>query len=207
MPNIDPVAALKLQPELLSGESIYWAGMPNPGRIFHSDDWVLIPFSLLWGGFAIFWEASALGYLNFGSKSSAHSAPFFFVLWGIPFILYGQYMIWGRFIVDRWLKRRTFYAVTNRRVLLFQEGWKPKRRLIFLESMPEILREGTTIGTLWLGPKLATFGSRGSRLRGISRFYVGDSVPVLADIADAEGVERLILDLREKSRSTFVQNS
>jgi len=207
MPNIDPVAALKLQPELLSGESIYWSGMPNPGRIFHSDDWALIPFSLLWGGFAIFWEASVLGYLNFGSKSSAHSAPSFFVLWGIPFILYGQYMIWGRFIVDGWLKRRTFYAVTNRRVLIFQEGWKAKRRLIFLESLPEISREGTTTGTLWLGPKLPTFGSRGSRLRGMSRFYVGDSVPVLADIADAEGVERLILDLREKSRSAFVQNS
>jgi hypothetical protein len=103
MPNIDPIAALKLQPELLSGESIYWAGMPNPRRIFHSDDWALIPFSLLWGGFAIFWEATALGYVNFGSKSSAHSAPSFFVLWGIPFVLYGQYMIWGRFIVDGWL--------------------------------------------------------------------------------------------------------
>jgi hypothetical protein len=207
MPNIDPVAALKIQPELLSGESIYWAGMPNPRRIFHSDDWALIPFSLLWGGFAIFWEASVLGCLNFGSKSSAHSAPSFFVLWGIPFVLFGQYMIWGRFIVDGWLKRRTFYAVTNRRVLLFQEGWKPKRRLIFLESLPEISREGTTTGTLWLGPKLPTFGSRSSRLRGMSRFYVGDSVPVLADIADADGVERLILDLREKSRSAFVQNS
>jgi hypothetical protein len=207
MPNIDPVAALKLQPELLSGESIYWAGMPNPGRIFHSDDWALIPFSLLWGGFAIFWEASVLGYLNFGSRSSAHSAPSFFVVWGIPFVLYGQYMIWGRFIVDGWLKRRTFYAVTNRRVLLIQEGWKPKRRLIFLESLPEISREGTTIGTLWLGPKLPTFGSRRSRLRGMSRFYVGDSVPVLADIADADGVERLILDLREKFRPALVQNS
>jgi hypothetical protein len=41
----------------------------------------------------------------------------------------------------------------------------------------------------------------------MSRFYVGDSVPVLADIADADGVERLILDLREKPRSAFVQNS
>ena len=148
-----------------------------------------------------------LGYVNFGSKSSAHSAPSFFVLWGIPFVLYGQYMIWGRFIVDGWLKRRTFYAVTNRRVLLFQEGWKPKRRLIFLESLPEISREGTTIGTLWLGPKLPTLGSRRSRLRGMSRFYVGDSVTVLADIADADRVERLILDLREKSRPAFVQNS
>jgi hypothetical protein len=38
MPNIDAIPALKLQPKLLSGESIYWAGMPNPGKIFHSDE-------------------------------------------------------------------------------------------------------------------------------------------------------------------------
>jgi hypothetical protein len=69
--------------------------VPNPGKIFHSDDLVLIPFTLLWGGFAIFWEASVLGYTTFGSKpSSTHSAPSFFVLWGIPFVLVGQYMIW-----------------------------------------------------------------------------------------------------------------
>ena len=202
MPNIDPTAALKFQPELLSGESIYWAGVPNPGKIFHSDDLVLIPFTLLWGGFAIFWEASVLGYTTFGSKpSSTHSAPSFFVLWGIPFVLVGQYMIWGRFIMDAWLKRRTFYAVTNRRVLLLQEAWKSKRRFLFLEALPEISREGTAIGTLWLGPKLPALGTRNSgRLRGISRFYLGDSTPVLADIPDADQVERLILDLREKSR-------
>ena len=41
----------------------------------------------------------------------------------------------------------------------------------------------------------------------MSRFYVGDSVPILADIVDADQVERLILDLREKSRTAFVQHS
>jgi hypothetical protein len=60
MPLIDSVAAQKLQPELLSGESIYWAAMPNPQVIFHSDDWATIPFSLMWGGFFIFWEGRAL---------------------------------------------------------------------------------------------------------------------------------------------------
>ena len=52
MIKIDPRAAREIQSELLSGESIYWAGMPNPHIIFHSEDWQMIPFSLLWGGFA-----------------------------------------------------------------------------------------------------------------------------------------------------------
>src|SRR5258707_5570564 len=53
----DPQAAAKVQTELMSGESLYWAGMPNRSVVFHSDDWYVVPFSLLWGGFAIFWEA------------------------------------------------------------------------------------------------------------------------------------------------------
>jgi hypothetical protein len=59
--KIDSRAAREIQSELLSGESIYWAGMPNPHIIFHSEDWQMIPFSLLWAGFAFSWEGDALG--------------------------------------------------------------------------------------------------------------------------------------------------
>src|SRR5208283_4403082 len=109
------------------------AGMPNPRVVFHSDDWFAIPFSLLWGGFAIFWEASVLGFWNFSARSGLHPVSYFMALWGVPFVVIGQYMIWGRFLVDAWLKRRTYYAVTNRRVLILQEGWKRGTRFSFLE--------------------------------------------------------------------------
>jgi hypothetical protein len=201
MPIIDSLAAQKLQPELLSGESVYWAGMPNPQVIFHSDDWGVIPFSLLWGGFAIFWEAGVLGLWTDSTKSPTGAFSNLMALWGIPFVLIGQYMIWGRFVVDAWLKRRTYYAVTNRRVLILQEGWERKTNFVFLESLPELSREGTSIGTLWLGPKLPTFGARGQRTRGFSRFWLSDSTFVLVDIDNVDYVQRLILDLREKSRA------
>jgi hypothetical protein len=197
---IDPRAAEKLQPELLSGESIYWAGMPSPSVIFHSSDWGMIPFSLLRGGFAIFWEASVLGFWN-TSRPSPRTFSYFMALWGIPFVLVGQYMIWGRFVLDAWLKRRTFYAVTNRRVLLLQEAWKRKTNFVYLDSISEVSREGDTVGTLWLGLKYSMFASRGSRSRGFSLLSVGVGVPVLADIGNADSVHRLILELREKSRS------
>jgi len=38
MPTIDPQASMKLQSELMPGERIFWAGMPNPSVIFHSSD-------------------------------------------------------------------------------------------------------------------------------------------------------------------------
>lgn len=199
MPIIDPLAAQKLQPELLPSESIYWAAMPNPRVIFHSDDWATIPLSLLFTAFSIFWEAAVLGYWDRGPRHIPPST--FMVIWGIPFIVVSQYMLWGRFLVDAWLKRRTYYAVTNRRVLILQEGWKRKTNFLFLESLPQLTREGGAIGTLWLGPKYPAFAGRGRPSRGMTRFYLGSGVPVLADIDDVDYVQRLILDLREKSRT------
>jgi hypothetical protein len=195
----DPQAAAKVQTELMSGESLYWAGMPNRSVVFHSDDWYVVPFSLLWGGFAIFWEAGVLGYWGKGPRNGGIS--WFMALWGIPFIVAGQYFIWGRFLYDAWLKRRTYYAVTNRRVLIMQEGWNRKTSSMYLEAIPSIDREGTITGTLWFGQKYPVFTGRGSRkkTRNISRFHLGD-VPVFADIDDVDSVYRLTWELREKAR-------
>ena len=82
----------RIQPELLSGESILWAGQPDASVAFHKEDLFLIPFSLLWGGFAIFWEAGVLGFWG----QSCPAVPWTFgMIWGIPFVLVGQYLILG----------------------------------------------------------------------------------------------------------------
>ena|SRR5271168_3399446 len=194
MPFIDPQASMKLQPELMSGESILWAGMPNPSVIFHSTDWALVPFSLLWGGFAIFWEAGVAGWWG---KNSGQPWGFG-MLFGAAFVVMGQYFIWGRFVMDAWLKRRTYYAITDRRVLLVQEGFKRKTRAVYLDSITETQREGSSTGSLWLGPKLSMFGGRGRSSQSWSFLNVDAPVAVLADIDDVDSVYRLILDLRQK---------
>jgi hypothetical protein len=172
---------------MLSGESVYWAAMPNPSVIFHSDDWAAVPFSLLWGGFAIFWEAGALGYWGNGSRGGGPSL--FMVIWGVPFVLIGQYMIWGRFLYDAWLKRRTYYAITNKRLLIVQEGWSQKTSSMYLGEIPAIERDGATTGTIWFGKKYPLLGGRGQKKRSMSRFDMGD-VPVFADVDDVDGVQR-----------------
>lgn len=114
----------EIQSELLSGELLLWCGQPLKRIIFHQRDLFGIPFSFLWGGFAIFWEWGVTGH--FGNTAHAHPAPGFFVLWGIPFVVMGQYLIWGRFIYTAWRKGRTFYAVTNKRVLVVSTGMSRK---------------------------------------------------------------------------------
>ena len=65
----------KLQTELSSGESLLWTGRPKQGLLLRGSDVIMIPFSLVWGGFAIFWEYTAY----------TSEAPFFFpfIWWGI----------------------------------------------------------------------------------------------------------------------------
>ena len=122
MSPINQDSFLAIQPELTSGESILWAGQPNSRIIFHKEDLFTIPFSLMWGGFAIFWEAGVAGL--WGQTTHFGNRWIFGMIWGIPFVIIGQYLIWGRFFYTAWKKKRTHYAVTSRRVMVVQNGWR-----------------------------------------------------------------------------------
>jgi len=108
---VDPSIASRLQPYLRAGERITWTGRPPAELRLYARDLFLVPFSLLWGGFAIFWEVAAV----------THAGPGFFTLWGVPFVVIGMYMIAGRFVVDAWLRSRTVYALTNERALVLRK--------------------------------------------------------------------------------------
>jgi hypothetical protein len=198
-PNQDTV--VEIQPELTNGESVVWSGQPNPSIIFHKEDLFLIPFSLLWGGFAIFWEAGVSGF--WGSKTHQNGSWSFGILWGIPFVLIGQYLIWGRFFYAAWLKGRTFYAVTNQRVIVIQNGWKRQMASSYIDTLPNLIKERSSdgIGTLRFAQSQPTSGrAQWGAWNGLS---VG-GVPTFVDIAEVDTVYRLISDLREKGRRTVV---
>lgn len=104
---MDENSFLWVRPYLTQGETILWRGKPGKGHLLTRMDIFMIPFSLMWGGFAIIWEASTL----------IADAPLLFKLWGIPFVLVGLYLIAGRFFHKSWLRNRTEYAVTTGRIL------------------------------------------------------------------------------------------
>lgn len=93
-----------------------WSGQPRQGVMLSSRDTFLIPFSLLWGGFAIFWNLMVWSFPTGGEDNP----DWFFKLWGLPFLLAGLYFIVGRFIHDAHIRKNMFYAVTNKRILVLR---------------------------------------------------------------------------------------
>src|SRR5579872_4040105 len=198
MPQIDQASLMAIQPELMSGENVLWAGRPSPNIIFHSQDLYLVPFSLLWGGFAIFWEAGVGGLF----RKSQGAPSIFMLLWGIPFVVAGQYLIWGRFVYSAWKKKRTFYAVTNRRVIAVQHGWSHRIASAYLDNLPTVAKQSRSsgVGSLRFSQAENTW-MQGRGWGAWDPMALGSGGPVFVDVEDADSVYRLISELREKSAS------
>jgi hypothetical protein len=98
----------QLAPYLLTDEVLLWTGRPDPAKHLSRADIFMVPFSIMWGGFSIFWETGVL----------ASSAPFPFALFGVPFVGLGLYLIFGRFFVKARRKRQTVYGLTDHRALV-----------------------------------------------------------------------------------------
>jgi hypothetical protein len=121
-------ANYEISQRLESGERLLWAGIPRQGIVFRPADWFLVPFSLMWGGFAIFWEASVL----------VGGAGIFFNIWGIPFVLIGLYLIAGRFVVDRYTRAHTTYGVTDRRIVIVSGSSGRRLKSLSLRTLTDV---------------------------------------------------------------------
>jgi hypothetical protein len=167
-------------------ERLIWSGQPRRGLRLRAADAFLIPFSLLWGGFALFWEASVIG----------SGAPIFFRLWGIPFVLIGLYLILGRFFVDAWRRARTYYGLTAERVLIITVPFQRQVKSIPLRGLPELtLKErGDRSGAI-------VFGSAPSIYGGLAGSWPGGGSHSPPSFEMIENVRQVFEQIRTAQRS------
>lgn len=163
----------KFRDELNPGERIIWSGQPQQGLMLRPSDALMIPFSLMWGGFAIFWEFSV-----------ASMGVSFFMLWGIPFVLVGLYMIVGRFFFDSMQRGKTYYALTNERVIIISGLVSQNTKTLDIKKLPEI-----NISTNGDGKGTITFGAShpmawmysGSGFPNMGRYNIAPSFEMIED--------------------------
>jgi hypothetical protein len=192
--------AQTFQPDLFKDEKVVWAGQPDARFHFSGGDVFLVPFSLLWGGFALVWEAGVLGF--FGSDGPA---PTFFALWGIPFVLVGQYFIWGRFLYKAYKNRRTFYALTNQRALILRTTRSRQLQTLFLNQLPTISKTARRDGSGTLAFGYSPSWAAGAYANSGMEFFGGRSgpaAPAFYDLPDVEGVHQLVMRLKTELGQT-----
>lgn len=183
MPEQRGEGAAPFSQRLLPGERILWLGGPGQGIRFTSRDMFLVPFSFLWGGFAIFWEMSVI----------SAGAPLVMRLFGIPFVLVGLFMIGGRFWADAYLRANTAYAVTDKRVLVSRAGRWPKFSAMSLDRLPDVSVSETAggRGTVRFGAERSWWA--GGTSAGWSIWLPSlDPTLQFLDIADAAAVFSLV---------------
>lgn len=179
-------ASQLIQQELEAGASLLWSACPKQGWLLRGSDALLIPLSLLWGGFTVFWE-----YTAFRS-----GAPAFFLVFGGVFVLVGIYIVVGRFWWDAAKRKQTFYGLTNERVIILDGLFQKQVKSLNVRNLSDITlsERASGVGTISLGP--TSFME--SVYAGMAWPGVPHSSPKLECIADARRVFNLI---RESQRA------
>jgi hypothetical protein len=156
-------------------ERLLWSAQPRQGLFLRSTDAYLIPFSLLWGGFAFFWEGNVVN----------SNAPAVFSLWGVPFVLMGLYLIAGRFFVDAKLRSKTYYGLTTERIVIVSGLLSRTTKSLQLRTLSDVsLAESSGgLGTITFGavaPWWAGSGAWPASRRQLSPTF--DSISAARDV-------------------------
>lgn len=175
-------------PYLDDGETLLWEGSPTEQLfLLGQADAMLIPFSLVWGGFALFWNLSAWGM----------GAPFFFKLFGLPFLVIGAYMIIGRFFVDQHIRRNTVYALSDRRAFIATSAFGRRLREMTVSKHTQLTFMPGQTTTLILGPPASQRASRDMRRMG--QWHGASGEFAFRAIKDGDAVYRMLRDIQDKS--------
>ena len=132
----------------------------------------MIPFSILWCGFAVFWFVSAL----------ASGAPITFCLFGLPFVAVGLYLVFGRFIHTSYMRKRTAYVITNKKIIRRRGSKLDMLHLNNLPSMTLTVNKNGN-GTIRFGQEYSYYRS-GHRYANASSLFTLENIPNPVQVQD-----------------------
>lgn len=178
-------SAIEIRSLLEPRERLLWSGTPRPGLVLRRIDALYIPVSIFFAAFAIVWEILAL----------TTNAPFFFPLFGIPFVLIGLYHLIGRFFFDAAKRKRTVYGLTERRAIVVSKLFTTSVTSVPVEAIPQLTlshhRNGR--GTITFGPEAALY-------RQLPFSRGGEEPTRFEQIEDPTGVHALIRDVMNQAQ-------
>ena len=188
----------RIREELVADEILLWAGRPRQGLVFRIGEWLRFPVHLLLLAFAIFWEVLVI----------TMGAPIGFRIVGVFFVCVGLYLNFGRIWGDAYERSKTYYGLTNKRVIIIWGLLWQSVRSIPLELIEDVLiredidRSGTitfirpwSIIAEWLPDRWNYY-----RVPGVPQFEMHVR-PAFERIDDARIVIEIIQKALEDARS------
>ncbi len=168
--------------ELREHERVLWCAMPRQGIVLRWSDLIAVPMGLAWAALA-----SLAGYAVLLSGKATR----ILLIVVVPFVLIGLYLAIGRFLVDRYQRSHTYYAVTDQRIVILRDAPRPVAQSLSLAGLGEITvyERGDESGGIIFAPP-----HRFSKILPGSTFtHGGESFPSsFALIAQARRVYELI---------------
>jgi hypothetical protein len=133
------------------------------------------------------------------------------ILFGIPLVVVGQYQMWGRFLYAAWKKKKAYYAVTNRRVIVVHDFRGRQVASAEINALPTLLKEKYSdgVGTIRFVAPPALFARTWSEMITLDKWVAWDPPsikrgPVFEDVEDVDFVYQLVSALRAKSTQAAV---
>lgn len=124
MPESHPIFQQFLEP----GERILWSGKPRQGFLLRRSDVFFIPFSIVWAAIAVWMEYAPL----------TSPLPLEEKFWSILSIAVAAYILALRFVVDLLYRHFSYYALTDRRILIHAGLFKPTLTSLPLATQKDI---------------------------------------------------------------------
>ena len=174
-----------------------WAGRPKQGLAFRGWDVLYAPFGVL----------LVVGGSAFIALAIAEARDPFAILFLSIWLLAAFYIAIGRFFVDARRRARTWYAVTNMRALIIEDGEPSRVRAVNLKSLQEttFTRRVDGTGTVEFDRRGGWFQQRFDMSRGTDSpwlSYDAMRTPAFEMIETPRDVEALILSVRDEARAS-----
>ncbi|MCQ8183875.1 hypothetical protein [Parvularcula maris] len=176
------------------GELILWRGEAGSGVAFSPFDAFLIPFALVWTSVPL----SMIGLTSTGMASQSNDIDAFFIPFTIVpllFVIFGCYLLFGRFLIDMRRRSKTSYALTNDRALIFKPGGSLEARAI--NPSTELTLKTGRKGSLTFGSSTLNFFDPMAQIAMLTGQKAGF---VFERIDDAEKVYRLVRNLQKEQQ-------
>ncbi|HYV93048.1 MAG TPA: hypothetical protein VE978_14755 [Chitinophagales bacterium] len=159
---------------LKEGETILWTGKPVGGIQIRDADIILIPISIILLGFSVILDYVLLHF----------ESEFIFKVIGVMFALAAIYLGGIRFLLDVLKRKRTFYCITTKRVIVIS-GRKRKLQTLPLKNIERLDKTLEKDGSGFI-----IFGNTNPLWPWLlGSFYMsGDNVPGLNMVPDVKAV-------------------